>query len=91
MSDGHFSQAKSRGRNASSQRCQIILVAMADLLDQPMSPQALEQRGDLLASFLKQLCQVLVLKTGDVKRLSHQRLEHILNWFSLFGSGFSGL
>ena len=53
--DGHRSQTKSRGRNASTQRRQIVLVAMADLFDQPMSPKPLEQWGDLLAGFLKSL------------------------------------
>jgi hypothetical protein len=75
--DGHLSQTESRGRNASTQRRQLIFVAMADLLDQPMSPQALEQRGNLPAGFLKLLCQVLVLKTGDVKPPAHKGLEHI--------------
>ncbi len=65
--DGHLSQAESRGRNASTQRRQIVLVAMPDLLDQPMSPKPLEQWGDLPAGFLKSLRQVLILITGDVK------------------------
>jgi hypothetical protein len=75
--DSHLSQAKSCGRHASPQCCQVILVAMADLLDQPMGPQAFEQLRDLPAGFLQPLRQVLVLKTGDVKLSAHQRLEHI--------------
>jgi hypothetical protein len=66
--DIHFTQFQSCGGNSASQSSQIVLIGIADFLNQPMLPQSFKKSRHLMTLFVfDDLTQGFVAEPADVK------------------------
>ena len=63
--DDFVAQTERARGDGLAQACQVVLVGAADLLDQAVQPQALEDARDLSAGLAEALLQIAVAQAAD--------------------------